>query len=363
MTPGQRLRQLANVLNATTPLGLLLAGCARTPVRRGPRGLLIATGYRWRLPFAGAFTVGNVVLFRAGPEEALANPVLLGHEERHCTQYAWCLGLPFLPLYFLAAGWSLAPDRQPRLAQFLRTARRAAGRRLSGAGPRIPAHDPNIRNGTRHDMTDSPRTISVTGSGSAEAAPDLLTLSIGVECRREDVGAAYGEAGRVSAAITAALRGYGVADPDITTSGLNVRAEVNWQEGRGQVVSGYLASSVLSVRIRDLGASSEVIAAAVAAGGNDVRLNGLELGFADPAAVTARAREAAWQDALTTAGHFASLAGASLGKVVSLAQQSGHPAPIPVAKMQRAAAVESLTVEAGESSISATVGVVWELLG
>jgi uncharacterized protein YggE len=212
-------------------------------------------------------------------------------------------------------------------------------------------------------MTDSPRTISVTGSGSAEAAPDLLTLSIGVECRREDVGAAYSEAGRVSAAITAALRGHGVANPDITTSGLNVRAEVNWQEGRGQVVSGYLASTVLSVRIRELGTSSEVIASAVAAGGNDVRLNGLELGFADPAAVAARAREAAWQDALTTAGHFASLAGASLGNVISLEQQPAHQAPIPVAKMQRAAAVESLTVEAGESSVSATVGAVWELLG
>jgi hypothetical protein len=113
MTPGQRLRQLANVLNATTPLGLLLAGCARAPVRRGPRGLLIATGYRWRLPFAGAFAVGNVVIFRDGLSEALANPALLGHEERHCTQYAWCLGLPFLPLYFLAAGWSLARSGNP----------------------------------------------------------------------------------------------------------------------------------------------------------------------------------------------------------------------------------------------------------
>jgi uncharacterized protein YggE len=212
-------------------------------------------------------------------------------------------------------------------------------------------------------MIDDARTISVTGSGSAEAAPDLLTLSIGVECRREEVGAAYGEAGRVSAAIAAVLRGRGVADPDITTSGLNVRAEVNWQEGRGQVVSGYVASSALSVRIRDLQSSSAVISAAVEAGGNDVRLNGLELGFADPSAVTARAREAAWQDALTSAGHFASLAGATLGKVVSLTQQTGHPAPIPVAKMQRAAAVESLTVEAGEASISATVNVVWELLG
>ncbi|MCU1532466.1 MAG: hypothetical protein JWO49_2037 [Arthrobacter sp.] len=107
MTSGQRLRQMANLLNGSTLLGLLLAACARTPVRGGPHGLLIATGYRWRLPCAGAFTVGNVVLFRAGLHGALSNPALLGHEERHSTQYAWCLGAPFLPLYFLAAAWSL----------------------------------------------------------------------------------------------------------------------------------------------------------------------------------------------------------------------------------------------------------------
>jgi len=106
MTSGQRLRQIANVLNATTLLGLLLAKCARTAIRTGPHGLLIATGYGWPLPFAQAFTVGNVVLFRAAPAEALANPVLLGHEERHSSQYAWCFGLPFLPLYLIAAGWS-----------------------------------------------------------------------------------------------------------------------------------------------------------------------------------------------------------------------------------------------------------------
>lgn len=107
MTSGQRLRQVANLLNGSTLLGLLLAAAARTRVRNGPRGLLVATGYRWRLPFARALTLGNVVLFRAGPAEALADQPLLGHEERHSTQYAWCLGLPFLPLYFLAAGWSL----------------------------------------------------------------------------------------------------------------------------------------------------------------------------------------------------------------------------------------------------------------
>ncbi|MEO5780453.1 SIMPL domain-containing protein [Arthrobacter oryzae] len=210
-------------------------------------------------------------------------------------------------------------------------------------------------------MTENPRTISVSGSGSAEAAPDLLTLTVGVESRRDNVAAAYGDAGKAATAVTAALRDRGVADRDITTSGLNVRAEVTWQEGQGQTVSGYLASSTLCVRIRALAASSDIIAAAVAAGGDDVRLQGLVLGFADSSSVEARAREAAWNDALNTAQHYAALAGTSLGKVISVTQQSGVQPPVPMAAMQRAAATESLSVEAGQSSMSAAIGVVWEL--
>ncbi len=211
-------------------------------------------------------------------------------------------------------------------------------------------------------MTENSRTISVSGSGSAEAAPDLLTLTVGVECRRGNVAAAYGDAGQAATAVTAALRDRGVADRDITTSGLNVRAEVSWHEGNGQSVSGYLASSTLSVRIRALAASADIIAAAVAAGGDDVRLQGLTLGFDDASAVEARAREAAWNDALATAQQYAALAGASLGKVLSVTQQSGVQPPVPVAAMQRVAASESLTIEAGEASISAVIGVVWELV-
>lgn len=113
MTPGQRLRQLANVLNGSTPLGLLLARLAGTSTVGGPRGLVIATGYGWRLPFAGAFTVGNVIIYRTGPDAAFANPVLLQHEERHSTQYAWCLGVPFLVFYLLAAAWSVLRTGDP----------------------------------------------------------------------------------------------------------------------------------------------------------------------------------------------------------------------------------------------------------
>lgn len=210
-------------------------------------------------------------------------------------------------------------------------------------------------------MTENPRSISVTGSATAEAAPDLLMLSLGVECRRPGVDAAYRDAARASSAITAVLRDHGVGNPDITTSGLNVRAEVSWQEGRGHIVSGYLASSMLTVRLRDLAASSGLIAAAVEAAGDDARLNGLELGF-DPAAVEARAREAAWNNARAAAEHFAALAGTRLGKAISVTQQPGTAPPLPLAAMQRAVASEPLTVEAGAAGITAAVGVVWELL-
>ena len=100
----------------------------------------------------------------------------------------------------------------------------------------------------------------------------------------------------------------------------------------------------------------------MSAGGNDVRVNGLELGFADAAAVTARAREAAWADALAAAEQLASLAGCRLGKVLSVVQEPAHSAPVPVSRMQRAAAVDPLTIETGSSSVSASVEVAWELL-
>lgn len=149
MTSGQRLRQVANMLNGSTLLGLLLAACARTSIRSGPRGLLIASRYRWRLPFAAAFTVGNVIVFRAGPESAVANPALLGHEERHSTQYAWCLGLPFLPLYFIATGWSLVRTGNPGSANVFE---RHAG--LEAGGYPLPG-----RSGTHqrtHQRTGAP---------------------------------------------------------------------------------------------------------------------------------------------------------------------------------------------------------------
>ncbi len=127
-TTAQRLRRAANLLNGSTLAGLAVALAARTRISRGPRGMLIAADYRWRLPFAHAYTLGDVVLCRCTAEELVSRPALLGHEERHCSQYAWCLGLPFIPLYLAAAGWSVLRTGNPGTANiFERRAGLAAG--------------------------------------------------------------------------------------------------------------------------------------------------------------------------------------------------------------------------------------------
>ncbi|WP_449372415.1 hypothetical protein [Arthrobacter psychrolactophilus] len=65
MKSSLRVRAVANAINLSTAAGLLLAGLTRTRLEKGPDGLLFGTDYRPRLPLAGAFTVGNVIFYRA----------------------------------------------------------------------------------------------------------------------------------------------------------------------------------------------------------------------------------------------------------------------------------------------------------
>ena len=103
-----RLRQFGNVVNLSTPAGLLVATLGRADISTGPGGLYLAEHYRLRFPVAGGFTIGNV-LITAGRWEDLDRrcPGLLQHEEAHTWQYLYCLGLPYWLAYSACMGWSV----------------------------------------------------------------------------------------------------------------------------------------------------------------------------------------------------------------------------------------------------------------
>lgn len=163
----ERFRSVANWVNLSTPGGLALAGVTGCRVVAGENGLHHALGYTPRLPLAGAFTVGNVVFFREHFPEPAKHPRLLAHEATHATQYALCLGLPFIPLYFLAAGYSWLRTGDPASRNlFERLADLTAG----GYRER-PARNPVPRTtaALRRVFTGPP--ISATGRSGSSTKP------------------------------------------------------------------------------------------------------------------------------------------------------------------------------------------------
>jgi hypothetical protein len=97
---------VVNWLNLSTLLGLLVARIGGTTRLRRGRGTYVCTGYRFGFPVAGAFTIGSVIITKHGPDWVRDRPLLLVHEDRHSTQYAFLVGPMMLPLYFVSVGVS-----------------------------------------------------------------------------------------------------------------------------------------------------------------------------------------------------------------------------------------------------------------
>lgn len=108
-----RVKRVVNAANGCTLLGLGIARLGSARTSPGPRGLVLATGYRPGFPNAANFTVGNVVVSRHTEAWLAGHPRMLLHEERHSWQYMVCLGLPMLPLYLLATGYSYLRGGDP----------------------------------------------------------------------------------------------------------------------------------------------------------------------------------------------------------------------------------------------------------
>jgi len=165
-------------------------------------------------------------------------------------------------------------------------------------------------------------TITVTGSGDANGAPDVANLTLGVEVIDSDIKVAFAGANDQIAVVIQALVSAGVDEKDIRTSGLNIYQE---QQPMGPdaaaMQSRYHVSNQVLVTVRDITKVADVINAAVAAGANN--LYGLDFSINDHAALETTAREEAFKDAQARAGELAKLAGVELGEVQAIIEISG----------------------------------------
>ncbi|MHA7271116.1 SIMPL domain-containing protein [Arthrobacter sp. HLT1-20] len=211
-------------------------------------------------------------------------------------------------------------------------------------------------------MTEPLHSITVTGQGTVQTAPDFFNINIGIEAQKSSAREAYAAASEALNAVNAKLLSLGVAREVISSSSLDVRVETRWQEGTGSVVTGYTVSSTLSVVLRYDQGSEDVIAAIVDTGNNCVRLNGLTPVVSNPAAAQDAARALAWADAVRAGELYAQLAGRSLGAVSSVLEGVVNDgAPRPMLAFQAMSTERAMAIEPGQSTVSAAVQVTWQL--
>lgn len=170
--------------------------------------------------------------------------------------------------------------------------------------------------------------IVVSGEGSTESAPDIARVRVGIEARRPSMAEAREANAAAQTRVLEALRRLGVADADVQTEQLSLQADYDYAE-TGRVLRGYLATNIVVVRVRDVSKAGDVVDAAVTAGGDDARVDGISFDVEDRAAVRAEARRRAVADARAKAEQLASEIGARVGEPVFIEEtQGGMPGPV-----------------------------------
>ncbi len=211
-------------------------------------------------------------------------------------------------------------------------------------------------------QTAAPRVLTVNGEGRVSVVPDMATVSAGVQTLAETAEAALRQNSAAMQKIFGVLSEAGIEARDMQTGALSLYPQYGrpgQNDGDAPVIAGYVASNVLTVRVRALDELGTVLDRLGQAGANQI--NGVSFGLQDPGPATDAARKAAVADAQARAKLYAGAAGVRLGDVQSLSEQAtGRPGPV-MMNMARAEAAFDVPVAEGELDITAEVQIVWAI--
>ena len=204
------------------------------------------------------------------------------------------------------------------------------------------------------------RTITVQGEGKTTSAPDMAVLNLGVQTDANTAAEALSQNSAAMSSTIKQLKDLGVDSKDIQTSGLSINPRYDYETSRRKPrLVGYTASNQVSVKLRDLDKAGGIIDAAVKSGANS--LSGISFAFSDPAPLKDIARKNAVANARAKATLLTDAAGVALGPVLTISEgYAVAPQPMMVARME-SLAVDAVPLEAGESTISATVTIVFAI--
>lgn len=204
-------------------------------------------------------------------------------------------------------------------------------------------------------------TFQVSGEGKISAPPDVAFITVGIVANGATVKAAQDQINVSINKVSQTIKGAGVDQKDIQTTNYNINPNYDFREG-GQRITGYSASTNLSIKVREIDKANQVIDLATANGANQV--GGINFDIDDKIKLENEAREKAVADAKKKAENASKVAGFRLGRIVNYSENGGNQ-PYPVAlRAMSVGEVEDNKVtqaEPGSSEITVNVTLSYEI--
>jgi uncharacterized protein YggE len=208
-------------------------------------------------------------------------------------------------------------------------------------------------------------SITTTGSASAEVAPNIATITLGIVTERPTASEAASENARAAQAIASEVKAQGVDARDVRTLAVTlspVYDEILDTNGRlvKRKLRGYSARNDLSIRVRQIANAGSLARQLIDKGANS--FGGVAFDYEPKEEKYDALRTAAVRDALRKAASYVNGLGLKLGRVLEISAPSPHTyAPAAMTKSVQSDAAMGIPIEPGVETLQTDVQVSWEL--
>lgn len=213
------------------------------------------------------------------------------------------------------------------------------------------------------DITTRPSSgeLAVVGEGKVDVIPDSASVEAGIVVNdAASVEQAQRRINETNNKIVDAMKNLGIRKEDIKTSNYSINPNYDYSTGGRGTINGYNGNVNLSIKVKATEKLDDVVAAATAAGANNIY--GTNFTVEEPQKYREQARDKAIANARQQAEKLAQSLGIRLGRIVNVVESSPTTPPV---ILERSLAVDGAgggkaDFEPGSQTIISTVTLYFE---
>ena len=205
------------------------------------------------------------------------------------------------------------------------------------------------------------RYITVSAQGTIKVTPDAVRLSATVSAVAATSKDALAAANKTATAVRATLQASKIDTKDISTQTVTVYPEYKYANDGSSSQIGYRGSQSFTIIVRAADTAGSIVDSLIAAGGDNLQINGATPFVLDSTKSLDAARAAAVKSAKSKATSYASLIGVKLGKVNYLVENSAPTNYTPVMSVAKAES-DATVIDLGQQDVTISITVQWALL-